>query len=51
MDFNNKIVWITGGSSGIGEALAHRFKQEGAKIIISSHEPEELERVKKDLAM
>ena len=49
MDFKNKIVWITGGSSGIGEALAHAFKHQGGRIIISSNEPEELERVKKEL--
>lgn len=51
MNFNDKIVWITGGSSGIGEALAREFKKEGAIIIISSHEPKELERVKNELAL
>jgi len=47
MKFNNKVVWITGASSGIGEALAYEFTREGAKTILSSNEPEELERVKK----
>lgn len=46
MKFDNKVVWITGASSGIGEALAYEFTREGAKIILSSNEPEELERVK-----
>ena len=48
-NFKDKVVWITGASSGIGECLAHEFAAEQAVVIISSHEPEELERVKKDL--
>jgi dehydrogenase/reductase SDR family member 7B len=47
MKFENKVVWITGASSGIGEALAYEFTREGARTILSSNEPEELERVKK----
>ena len=46
MYFKDKIVWITGASSGVGEALVYAFNKEQAKLIISSHEPEELERVK-----
>jgi dehydrogenase/reductase SDR family protein 7B len=42
----DKIVWITGASSGIGEALAYRYHQAGAKLIISSRNSEELLRVK-----
>jgi dehydrogenase/reductase SDR family member 7B len=45
--FENKVVWITGASSGIGEALAHAFSKQGAKLILSSRRSEELERVKK----
>ena len=44
--FKNKVVWITGATSGIGEALAKEFALQGAKIIISSRRIEELERVK-----
>jgi dehydrogenase/reductase SDR family protein 7B len=29
MRFRNKVVWITGASSGIGEALAYAFSREG----------------------
>ena len=47
MYYNNKIVWITGGSSGIGEAMAKQLNEEGATIIISSRRMEELQRVKK----
>jgi dehydrogenase/reductase SDR family protein 7B len=47
MKFKDKVVWITGASSGIGEALAYEFTREGAKTILSSNKPEELERVRK----
>ena len=48
-NFKNKTVWITGASSGIGEALAEEFAKEGSRVIISSHEKEELERVREKL--
>ena len=48
MKFKDKVIWITGASSGIGEALAYAFTREGAKTILSSNEPEELERVKQE---
>src|SRR3972149_3085552 len=43
--FENKVVWITGASSGIGEALVHQFAKENAKIILSSRNEKELQRV------
>ncbi len=45
-NFTNKVVWITGASSGIGEALAHAFSAVGARVIVSSRRTEELERVR-----
>ena len=42
----DKIVWITGASSGIGEALAYALSAAGAKLLLSSRRTEELERVK-----
>jgi len=47
MKFKNKVVWITGASSGIGEALTYEFAKQGAKLIISSNQVDELERVKR----
>lgn len=41
-----KLVWITGASSGIGEALCYKFSELGAKLLITSRKLQELERVK-----
>lgn len=47
MSFSNKIVWITGASSGIGKALAIELSNQNAKIILSSRKKDDLELVKK----
>ena len=46
MNFNNKTVWITGASSGIGKALALEFSRNNANIIISSRNIDKLQEVK-----
>ena len=48
--FKDKVIWITGASSGIGEALAYAFSAAGARLILSSRRAEELERVRKACA-
>nr|XP_037287526.1 dehydrogenase/reductase SDR family protein 7-like isoform X1 [Rhipicephalus microplus] len=45
----DKVVLITGASSGLGEALAHKFFAAGCKVILASRRVTELERVKDDL--
>ncbi|EFN80815.1 dehydrogenase/reductase SDR family protein 7-like [Harpegnathos saltator] len=45
----NKVVMITGASSGLGEALAHVFYKCGCKLILVSRREEELKRVRNDL--
>jgi dehydrogenase/reductase SDR family protein 7B len=44
--FDRKVVWITGASSGIGEALVYAFVNRGATIIASSNDTDALEVVK-----
>ena len=46
---NNKVVIITGASSGIGKALAFAFGQEGANIVITGRKKEALFEVSNEL--
>ncbi|TSE07719.1 SDR family NAD(P)-dependent oxidoreductase [Aquimarina algiphila] len=48
MNIENKIVWITGSSSGIGKALAFEFINAGANVILSARREEELKKVAKN---
>lgn len=45
----HQVVWITGASSGIGEALATVFANLGAKVVLSARRKDELERVRSQL--
>ncbi|MBK8556546.1 MAG: SDR family oxidoreductase [Lewinellaceae bacterium] len=44
-DFRQKRIWITGASSGIGEALSIAFAAGNAHLILSARNQQELERV------
>ena len=44
--FNNKTIWITGASSGIGRSLTIQLAKLGAKLVITARRKEELEKVK-----
>jgi len=46
----DQVIWITGASSGIGEALACELSRQDAKLILSSRRIVELERVKNNCA-
>jgi len=43
--FSNKVVLVTGAASGIGEAAARRFGEEGASLVLADMNGEGLERV------
>lgn len=42
-EFKEKVVWITGGGSGIGRALAEEFAGQGATVIVSGRRRQPLE--------
>ena len=48
-DFNNKTVWITGASGGIGKELAIQMAKAGAKIILTARSVDKLNAVKDSL--
>ncbi|MEL4898534.1 SDR family NAD(P)-dependent oxidoreductase, partial [Crocosphaera sp. Alani8] len=41
----DKVIWLTGASSGIGEALSYQLSANGAKLILSARREQELQRV------
>ena len=45
----NKVVVITGGSSGAGEALAYRFSSEGFNVVIGGTNLERLKKVRSNI--
>lgn len=47
---NNKVVWITGASSGLGKALAQECALQGAQVILTARRKDELENVRQSLA-
>lgn len=46
---HNKIVLVTGASSGIGEAAARRFAAEGARVIVAARRAERLKKLTDEL--
>ena len=49
MDFKNKVILITGASSGIGKETAIKFAKLGANIILVARRKNKLEQVANEL--
>jgi short-subunit dehydrogenase len=47
--FHQKVVWITGASSGIGEELARQLDRAGAQLILSARNVDKLNELKESL--
>ena len=50
MNFSNNVVWVTGGGSGIGAAVAKMFASAGAHVIVSDRDREAGERTVEGIA-
>lgn len=48
MNINNKVIWITGASSGIGKGLSLELSKRNCKLILSSRREEVLENVRSE---
>ena len=49
IDFENRVVLITGGSRGLGLLMAREFGRLGAQVILVARDESELERAQRDL--
>lgn len=47
--YKDRVVIVTGAGSGIGEATARRFSQEGASVVLAGDTLDKLDRVARDL--
>ncbi|MEL7119185.1 MAG: SDR family oxidoreductase [Bacteroidota bacterium] len=50
MDYQDKTIWLTGASSGIGEALTYELNKQATQLILSSRNEKKLNEVKNKCA-
>src|SRR6185503_4596793 len=50
MDIKDKVVIVTGASSGIGEATARQFAREGAKVVLAARRVDRLQALAQEIA-
>lgn len=48
-ELTDRVAIITGGTSGIGEAIAKMYAQQGAKVVVSGRNEEEGQRIVKEI--
>ena len=48
-DFKNKVIVITGASSGIGEAMAREFAAQGARVVLGARSVQKLQLIAGDI--
>ena len=46
---NDKVVVVTGASSGIGEAMAREYSKMGAKVVMAARREDELKRIASEI--
>jgi NAD(P)-dependent dehydrogenase (short-subunit alcohol dehydrogenase family) len=46
---NNKIIFLTGGSSGIGYECAKAYAKEGARVVIVANDPASVKKIVEEL--
>ena len=51
VNLKKKVVLITGGSRGIGKAIAELFMKEGAEVVITSKNQKQLQQTSKEIGM
>ncbi|WP_288925407.1 SDR family NAD(P)-dependent oxidoreductase [uncultured Trichococcus sp.] len=49
MKLMNKVAVVTGGASGMGEAICRLFAKEGAKVVVADYNFEGAEKVASEI--